>query len=64
MTDREIKRIENVEVSYTYETYCTVCSKPITLWWNGGELDSERCCGHVYRLEHGPVDFVVAKEEE
>ena len=48
--------------NYTYS--CLVCGKTVTLLYNGGELDYQRCCGHVYVLEAPQTDFVVYKADE
>lgn len=45
-------------------TNCLVCGKEIKLYSNGGELDQERCCGHVYALESPQTDFMVYKANE
>lgn len=51
MQDREeLVRIKNVEVGPIYHTKCIVCNKSIMLWLNGGELDTECCCGYEYTL--------------
>lgn len=60
---KEILRVHNVmEGENLYTTQCIVCGKELNLWYNGGELDQSECCGHVYELEHGPLDFVVRKK--
>ena len=60
---KEISRVENIE-EFPYKTNCTVCGNEVTLWYNGGELDYDECCGQVYELEIRQIDFVVSKTED
>ena len=55
----EIERIEDVGRSL-FTTPCRGCSKEITLYFNGGELDEKTCCGFVYELQHVQIDFVIS----
>lgn len=53
-------RVENVlEDGGSYRTHCLTCHKPITLYYNGGELDGRSCCGLAYELQTRGTDFVV-----
>ena len=54
----EIERIENVGCE-AYQTTCRKCGKEIWLYFNGGELDAEVCCGLRYILDTPQIDFVV-----
>lgn len=56
----EIERIENVDEG-AYHTNCKGCGEDVTLYWNGGELDSKSCCGFTYSLQSRGIDFVVEK---
>lgn len=60
------EEIERREVIYErwVDTTCLGCGREITLFFNGGELDSKECCGFLYTLEHTRVDFVVTKLTE
>lgn len=40
---------------------CIKCGREFLLFWNGGELDEERCCGATYRTEHQATDLVIYK---
>ena len=40
---------------------CVVCGKTIQLFWNGGELDRQECCGHRYYTHHAQVDLYVIR---
>ena len=40
---------------------CPVCGSRYPLWFNGGELDAVRCCGHKLELRHITVALVVTK---
>lgn len=40
---------------------CIECGKPFVLWFNGGELDSQSCCGLRYSLEHGEIFLTVSE---
>lgn len=58
-------RVRDVMTDEAYfQTTCLSCHKKIQLWWNGGELDYAKCCGYTYELQHGPIDFVVTREEK
>lgn len=52
----EIKRIEDFASG---EINCLKCGKPIHLYFNGGELDGEECCGLLYETEHVRIDLVI-----
>ena len=59
---REILRREAFQDGSTAEhVTCQKCGKIITLWFNGGELDRQECCGMTYRLESPIVYLVVEK---
>jgi hypothetical protein len=45
-------------------TPCRGCGRPITLKFNGGELDGDTCCGYRYALEHVRIDFVIERAEK
>lgn len=57
----ELKRIENFESGLVE---CLRCSKPITIHFNGGELDEKECCGLVYRTEHVQIDLVIEEKSD
>lgn len=54
----EIERIRNVPHE-KWEGPCRRCGKAVTLWFNGGELDSADCCGLTYRLTSERIDLVI-----
>lgn len=57
---REIHRVKDFDA----ESFpCLECGKPVRLYFNGGELDRETCCGLTYQTEHGPIDLVVYDPE-
>lgn len=59
---REVQRLENKFVeSYSEEFQCVACQRKIDLYYNGGELDQEECCGYLYRGEHRQIDVVIYK---
>lgn len=55
---KEIKRIKNIR-EFPYETNCIKCGRNIKLFYNGGELDSTKCCGIYYELNNNQIDFVI-----
>ncbi len=57
MTD--IERLERHTHFREGEVRCIKCGKTFWLFFNGGELDSKRCCGYLYRLEHMQVDLAI-----
>jgi hypothetical protein len=57
---KEKRRVADIQLdTWTYDTNCEVCGKPITLWYNGGELDYAECCDRRYELDAPQLDFVV-----
>lgn len=54
-----IREIERVEDFVSGEVQCRRCGKTLHLHFNGGELDSERCCGLHYTTEHTQIDLVI-----
>ena len=56
---RQIERKQVELMGNCHQVLCRGCKKTITLWFNGGELDTEQCCGYEYALEHGPIYFAV-----
>lgn len=53
------RRTVDADEGFPVRTLCHGCTREIVLRFNGGELDRRECCGFVYTLEHGPIDFVV-----
>ena len=37
--------------SFPVKLTCRACGKNIDLWFNGGELDQQECCGYIYGVE-------------
>lgn len=61
----EVERIKDVELTHNgYDVACRVCGRKIELWYNGGELDWQLCCGFVYSIEIGRIDYVVKRDYE
>lgn len=58
-TTKEIKRIPNWESG---DTNCIKCGKKLTLYFNGGELDSQECCGLYYKTEYQQIDLVIKEK--
>lgn len=58
-TGPEIERRE-----WTEPVVCRGCGKEVRLYFNGGELDTKRCCGYTYALEHGEIYLVVYAPRE
>jgi hypothetical protein len=52
----EIKRIENFDSG---AVNCLRCGTLLYLCFNGGELDSQECCGLVYTTECQRIDLVI-----
>ncbi len=50
---------EVIPIEGAHTLNCRNCGKNITLWFNGGELDREECCGFIYSLEHGEIHLVI-----
>ncbi|TET40180.1 MAG: hypothetical protein E3J66_07240 [Dehalococcoidia bacterium] len=38
---------------------CLNCGRNIKLWYNGGELDEEDCCGYRYYGRHTGTEIMV-----
>jgi hypothetical protein len=53
---REIARVEHFDSG---DTQCIRCGKTLHLYFNGGELDSVKCCGLTYMTETQRIDLVV-----
>lgn len=48
-----------------YRFTCLRCGKPVTLWWNGGELDNKQCsCGVGYSGQHVTTVIVAELPDE
>lgn len=43
---------------------CPKCDRMIELWFNGGELDSDICCGRRYTLTYGDAPLYVEESDE
>lgn len=56
----EISRRRLADDDWAPTVPCTRCGKPVRLFFNGGELDQQECCGVVYRTEIMAVDLVIA----
>ena len=56
-----VYREDDVRVDPVYVFKCLRCERELSLWLNGGELDSKACCGLEYRLESPRIDFVVTR---
>lgn len=41
---------------------CLICKNVLTLYFNGGELDRQDCCGRVYELQHARIDYVIRRQ--
>lgn len=59
----EIERKTVTNQDFPLEVTCPNCEREIVLYFNGGELDYNVCCGLRYELEHTRIDFIVKKEE-
>lgn len=57
----EIERVEGFE-SGTIR--CRRCSQPVTLYFNGGELDRRECCGLRYEQVITSIDLVISEIDE
>lgn len=55
-TKVEVGRVEDFDEG---DFTCLGCGKVFTLYYNGGELDSNECCGYTYRTEHQGTDLVI-----
>lgn len=42
---------------------CRECRKPVTLWFNGGELDRQECCGITYYTQATGYELVIDSPE-
>jgi hypothetical protein len=61
---REIERIKDVhKVESTVAVDCKGCGRRIELHFNGGELDSKRCCGYDYSTEYNRINLVISEED-
>lgn len=47
----EMKEIKRVAGFSSGDFPCIRCGKAVTLYFNGGELDSSECCGLTYKTE-------------
>lgn len=43
---------------------CLVCGREIKLWFNGGELGEEVCCGYRYYGKHIKIQILAQVVEE
>ena len=55
----EVKRIEDWSDG---EVTCLGCGKQVRLWFNGGELDRQDCCGYRYETRHEKINLVISKK--
>lgn len=55
----EIKRIRDWREG---DIACLGCGKLIHLFFNGGELDRQDCCGFIYKTEDVQVDLVILQK--
>lgn len=40
---------------------CGKCGSEIHLWYNGGELDEDFCCGVIYQTKHVRTDLIISR---
>lgn len=45
------------------DVQCRGCGRVIHLYFNGGELDTARCCGYLYRTEATGYQLVIEPAE-
>ncbi|MCJ2530773.1 MAG: hypothetical protein LN413_00430 [Candidatus Thermoplasmatota archaeon] len=57
--DRIVKQIPNLEQG---DVKCLRCGRTFHLYFNGGELDREDCCGLTYETMHQQIDLVIYKQ--
>lgn len=43
------------------DVQCLGCGRTFHLWYNGGELDSEDCCGYTYATQAVDYQLVITK---
>ena len=39
---------------------CNGCGKELKMWFNGGEMDRQSCCGYTYETIAARYDLVVS----
>jgi hypothetical protein len=62
MTEQHIDDNDVIETRLGFDSgdvQCLGCGRTITLWFNGGELDRETCCGYTYATEAVDYQLVI-----
>lgn len=59
-TERVPLTKDSVE-SGVVDVRCRLCGRLVRLWFNGGELDRQTCCGVSYALEATGYELIVSK---
>lgn len=59
MNEEEVQRLPDWGESGDVD--CLMCGKTIHLYFNGGELDQQECCGLTYRTECQQIDLVITR---